>query len=76
MSTGRLFKFWITAWPNLGNKGTENGNNSMGSFFFTVVKTSSGLLLKVGLVTAADLFHNNFPPSGEQPDHRKLAHEL
>ena len=23
-----------------------------------------------------DLFHNNFPPSGLQPEHRKLAHEL
>ena len=22
------------------------------------------------------LFHNNFSPSGEQPEHRKLAHEL
>ena len=23
-----------------------------------------------------DLFHNNFSSSGEQPEHRKLAHEL
>ena len=23
-----------------------------------------------------DLFHNNFSPSGTQPEHRKLAHEL
>ena len=23
-----------------------------------------------------DLFHNNFSPGGEQPKHRKLAHEL
>ena len=22
------------------------------------------------------LFHSNFSPSGEQPEHRKLAHEL
>ena len=23
-----------------------------------------------------DLFHNNFSPNGEQPEHRKLIHEL
>ena len=23
-----------------------------------------------------DLFHNNFSPSGKQPEHRKLVHEL
>ena len=27
-------------------------------------------------VQAIDLFHNNFSPSGKQPEHRKLAHEL
>ena len=25
---------------------------------------------------AIDLFRNNFPPSGEQPEHHKLAHDL
>ena len=23
-----------------------------------------------------DLFHNTYSPSGKQPEHRKLAHEL
>ena len=30
---------------------------------------NAGLLLII-------LFHSNFSPSGEQPEHRKLAHEL
>ena len=30
----------------------------------------------VAISISIDLFHNNFPPSGTQPEHRKLAHEL
>ena len=34
-----------------------------------IIWTNAGLLL-------IDLFHNNFSPSGTQPEHRKLAHKL
>ena len=30
----------------------------------------------VTAVSKIDLFHNNFSPSGEQPEHHKLAHQL
>ena len=30
---------------------------------------------KHATLTAIVLFHNNISPSGEQPEHRKLAHE-
>ena len=30
----------------------------------------------VTAVSKIDLFHNNFSPSGERPEHRKLAHQL
>ena len=29
-----------------------------------------------GMPSEIDLFHNNFSPSGKQPELRKLAHEL
>ena len=29
-----------------------------------------------GIKPSIDLFHNIFSPSGKQPEHRKLAHEL
>ena len=31
---------------------------------------------KSGRLVPIDLFHNDFSPSGMQPEHHKLAHEL
>ena len=34
-----------------------------------------GLMVTVVIMVIV-LFHNNFSPSGKQPEHSKLAHEL
>ena len=42
LSIDRQLKFWMTAWPKLGNKATENGNSiKYTGTYFTAVKASS-----------------------------------
>ena len=41
-------------------------------------KSSISIQISLKFVSkgSIDLFHNNFSPSGTQPEHHKLAHEL
>ena len=45
-------------------------------FSNNIINFTSFIHLSFHPQNAIDLFHNIFSPSGTQPEHRKLAHEL
>ena len=48
----------------------------MGVVFVDVLHKKKVLFGLYTKLMSIHLFHNNFSPSGTQPEHRKLAHEL